>query len=121
MGIKLQECTISTTQNHNVSADLMWQLTAEYKCFLAWVYFCRNPEDNLNKILLKDLCNDSYAAYMSTDDVMQAHIGNWETIQNFMINVSLQSTATVYYKFLPVYTHFVRFHAKILLKYFKPG
>lgn len=105
MSIKLQECTIPTIQNHNVSPDLTWKLTAEYESFLASVYFCRNPDDDLNKVLLKDLCDDSYDAYsnMPIDDNMQNRIGNWDTIQNFMTYVSLHSTATVYYKFLSIY------------------
>jgi hypothetical protein len=108
MSIKLQECTIPNIQNHNYnsSPDLTWQLTAEYESFLASVYFCRDPDHDLEKILLKDLCDDSYDAYsMAIDDNMQNRIGNWDTIQNFMTYVSLHSTATVYYKFLSIYIY----------------
>jgi hypothetical protein len=99
----------------------MWQLTIEYESFLPSVYFCRNPDDSLNKILLKDLCDDNYDAFSNTplDDNLQNRIGNWDTIQNFMTYVSLLPTATVYFKFLFMYTHFVGFSVTISLKYIR--
>ncbi|PNF19404.1 hypothetical protein B7P43_G03628 [Cryptotermes secundus] len=48
----------------------------------------KNPDDDLNKILLRDMCDDNFSAYNTpVDDNMQNRIGNWDTIQNFMTYV----------------------------------
>ncbi|XP_069692716.1 pickpocket protein 28-like [Periplaneta americana] len=57
----------------------------------------RNPDDDLNKILLKDMCDDTFEAYDSSSgssndivmtEYMQNRSGKWDTIQSFMTNVS---------------------------------
>jgi hypothetical protein len=89
--------------------NIGYQLKAEQECLLVSVYFCRNREGALNKILLKDLCDDSYEIYSSKEHIhvdIRNRIGNWDTIQDFMKNVSLFFPST--YKFLSIYTQFVK-------------